>query len=30
MQKSLPTPERAIQALLFENGASFIIITPEG
>ncbi|PPQ35578.1 hypothetical protein SAMN06265338_12619 [Rhodoblastus acidophilus] len=28
--KSYPTPERAIHALLFENGASFIIITPEG
>ncbi|PPQ28239.1 hypothetical protein CCR94_18240 [Rhodoblastus sphagnicola] len=28
--KSFPTPERAIHALLFENGASFIIITPEG
>jgi len=27
---SYPTPERAIHALLFENGASFIIITPEG
>ena len=28
--KSIPTTERSIHALLFENGALFIVITPEG